>query len=280
MTRVDRIADAARRRVNKVWEPLVLGVKTMGARDGYVCRNILGSKMLLDVNDPGICRELLLSGVREEWGTEVLRGLLRPGQTIVDIGANICYYALFEASVVGPAGKVYAIEPVPANYDLLCRNVELNGYRNTETFQCGIGDRVGKAQMHISHLRNWHSMTDVHATGRVIDVDLITLDAFLDGKRCPSIIRMDVEGFEYEILNGMTKTLADAHKLTLYIEIHPHLMGREKTIAMLMTLASNGYGISRIAGRRREERYSIETLMQDDAAMSGQRGGFLVFFSR
>ena len=92
--------------------------------------------------------------------------------------------------------------------------------------------------------------------------------------------RMDVEGFEHEILLGMTKTLATARDLTLYIEIHPHLMGAEKTRAMLDLLTSHRYEIARIASRNREERYDIASLRQDDAAVSGARGGFLVFFSR
>lgn len=277
---IERLKKAASRRINKVWEPLVLGLRTRGAIDGYVCREVLGSKMYLDINDPGICRDLILRGIREDWGTEALRGLLHPGQTIVDIGANIGYYALLEAAMVGPAGKVYAIEPVPDNHALLRRNVELNGYRNIETYQFAVGDKSGLAQMHVSNLRNWHSMTDVHATGKVIDVEVRTLDAFLDGKLHPAIVRMDVEGYEHEILQGMVNTLTRDSGLTLYIEIHPHIMGHAKTAAMLRFLADHGYDISRMAGRAGEEYHSIQTLLEDGGAVSGERGGFLVFFSR
>ena len=192
---IERIKQAAVRRFKKAWEPMVHGIRTTGAKDGYVCRDILGSRMFLDVKDPGICRDSILYGIREEWAIGVMKDLLRPGQTVVDVGANIGFYVLLESLKVGPSGKVYAIEPVPDNYELLRRNVDLNQRGNIEMHRCAVGDKPGRAQMHLSHLRNWHAMTAVHATGRVIDVEVVTLDAFLEGKPSPSLVRMDVEGY-------------------------------------------------------------------------------------
>ena len=277
---IERIKEAAFRRFKKVWEPMVHGIRTTGAKDGYVCREILGSRMFLDVTDPGICRDLILYGIREEWAIGVMKDLLRPGQTVVDVGANIGFYVLLESLKVGPSGKVYAIEPVPDNYELLRRNVDLNRRGNIEMHRCAVGDKPGRAQMHLSHLRNWHAMTAVHATGRVIEVEVVTLDAFLEGKPSPSLVRMDVEGYEYEILQGMEETLERSTDLTLFIEIHPHIMGAERMRSMLQLLARHGYEIARIAGRKGEDAYTIGTYLADDAAMSGSRGGSLVFFSR
>jgi FkbM family methyltransferase len=277
---IERIKEAASRRFKKAWEPVVHGLRTMGATDGYVRREVLGSQMYLDVKDPGICRDLILYGIREQWAIGVMKELLRPGQTVVDVGANIGFYVLLESLKVGPSGKVYAIEPVPDNYELLRRNVDLNRRGNIEMHRCAVGDKPGRAQMHLSHLRNWHAMTAVHATGRVIDVDVVTLDSFLDGKPAPSLVRMDVEGYEHEILRGMEQTLDRSNDLTLFIEIHPHIIGAEKMRSMLLLLERHGYQIARIASRRGEDTYTIGTYLADDAAMSGSRGGSLVFFSR
>jgi protein-L-isoaspartate O-methyltransferase len=81
--------------------------------------------MYLRIRDKGVSRQLALVGVREKFSTETLQGELREGDCVVDIGANIGYYALMEARLVGSYGKVYAIEPVSYNFQLLENNIQL-----------------------------------------------------------------------------------------------------------------------------------------------------------
>jgi FkbM family methyltransferase len=277
---IERVTDALTRRVRRLWEPAVLWARSRGAVDGYVCREILGSRMYLDVQDPGICRDLLIHGIREDWAIAVMRETLRPGQTVVDVGANIGYYVLFEASLVGPSGRVYGIEPVPDNFSLLERNVALNVYGTIELHRFAVSETPGRSVMHLSHLRNWHAMTPVQGTGRTIDVEVQPLDAFLDGKPFPALVRMDVEGHEYQILRGMQRTIAEAPDLTLFIEIHPHIIGAEKMRSMLSMLVTHGYDVARFASRRGEEHTTIARLLADEPFLSGTRGGALVFFAR
>ena len=97
--------------------------------NGYVEKEINGSRMYLDPTDKGLSIDLLVDGIREPYITEVTKRELKQGQTVVDIGANIGYYALLEARQVGPTGRVYAIEPVPENFATLNKNVRLNQYR-------------------------------------------------------------------------------------------------------------------------------------------------------
>jgi len=277
---IERVKDSVARRMNGLWAPAVFAFRTARAKDGYVCRNVLGSRMYLDVSDPGICRDLITRGIREDWGTRVVQTLIKPGQTVVDIGANIGYYVLLECRLVGPHGRVYAIEPVPRNYELLRRNVEANRYPNVGTFQLAVGADDGTAEMHLSHLRNWHSMLASHGTGQTIQVKQVSLDSFLRDKAAPALVRMDVEGYEYEIILGMSQTLARATELTLYIEVHPHIMGRERTRRFLLALSEQGYEIARIANRSGELHWRIETFLADDDALSGRKGGYLAFFHR
>ncbi len=277
---VERAKQALRRRVKGLWEPAVLWARSRGAVDGYVCREVLGSRMYLDVSDPGISRDLLIHGIREDWAIDVMRETLRPGQVVVDVGANIGYYVLFEASLVGPEGRVYGIEPVPDNFSLLERNIALNAYDTIELHRFAVSEATGRSVMHLSHLRNWHAMTPVQGTGRTIEVEVRSLDAFLDGKPFPALVRMDVEGHEYEILRGMQRTISEAPELTLFIEVHPHVIGAEKMRSMLTLLSTHGYDVARFANRRGEERTSVAQMLADEPFLAGARGGALVFFAR
>ena len=197
-------------------------------------REILGSKMLLKKDDPGISKDLLERGIREPVVTKILRQEIKPGDVVIDIGANIGYYALQEARLVGPEGMVYAIEPVVENYELLCKNIELNGYTNIKPYLLAIGNRTGKEELHRTKQSNcgviWGETPRSQRFKRrmkqigtdVIEVDTMTLDDFIkrEGISPPDFIRMDVEGYEVAIIEGMKETLAKARNMKIEMELH------------------------------------------------------------
>lgn len=209
----------------------------MGERveNNLTMREILGYKMLLRTDDPGISRDLLQRGVREPAVVEALRQEIRPGDTVIDIGANIGYYAMLEAQLVGPEGIVYAIEPVPENYELLCKNIELNGFTNIKPYLLAIGDKKGKEKLHKTHQSNcgvilgseprsdnfMRRMEEIGADS-VIEVDITTLDDFIkqEGIADPNFVRMDVEGYEIAVIAGMQETLKNARDLRIEMELH------------------------------------------------------------
>ncbi len=88
---------------------------------------VQGHKLFLDKLDT---LELATREIYEPLETQLLLKRLKPGQTFVDIGANIGYYTLLAARQVGPAGRVYAFEPDEENFKLLQKNTEINGYSN------------------------------------------------------------------------------------------------------------------------------------------------------
>ena len=94
----------------------VLGVKTMK-------RNVFNYRLYLDTADRGLSRTLFLFGKREIDHYKMLQGILEPGMQILDIGANIGYYAIMESLVIGPGGRVTAIEPMLPNIEMLKRNI-------------------------------------------------------------------------------------------------------------------------------------------------------------
>lgn len=207
--------------------------------------DIYGSKMWLNLADKGICHELLLYRKREPIFTDYLIkfGVLKEGDVVLDIGANIGYYALIESRLVGNSGKVYAIEPVSRNYQTLKRNVKLNARKNVDIFRLAVGDKDGKSRIYVSDKSNLSAMERISG-GDLVGVEevvVVTVDSFLKDKPIPNLIRMDVEGYEYYILKGMTKTLKENKKIMM--ELHPPLLPKEKLEEMIQMLKENNYQI-------------------------------------
>lgn len=198
----------------------------IGFNRRYLIRKIHGSKMFLDLKDKGISRELLKNENREFLAIEVIKNEIKPGNIIIDIGANIGYYALLEARLVGNSGRIFAIEPVLQNIELLKKNIKINNYQNIEVFQTAIGDKNGMDWMYISQKSNWNSLirrNEILPT--IVDkvpVKVITLDSFFKHKKiCPDFVRMDVEGYEVEIIKGLEKYFINNRKpLKIFMEIH------------------------------------------------------------
>ena len=99
-------------------------MKSIGIR--FFTRRVYDFELILDLQDKGISRGLMLFAERELEHREMLKQIVRPGMRIFDIGANIGYYAIMESKMVGEEGTVIAIEPSPSNIGLLKRNLAKN----------------------------------------------------------------------------------------------------------------------------------------------------------
>jgi FkbM family methyltransferase len=179
----------------------------------FVERRIYDYKMLLDLDDYGISRTLLLFGERELEHKIMLERVLKPGMTVLDIGANIGYYALMELRMIAPGGMLIAVEPSPSNVALLKRNLALNGYDGIEVHAMAVSNRVSKRKFYISEMSNLNTFHDtgtgsLHLKGESIEVETTTIPAVMRGRR-PDLVRMDVEGHEVEVLDGLLPAIRD-----------------------------------------------------------------------
>jgi len=206
-------------------------------------------KMYLNFDDKGICPDLMMNKTREVFSTAHFQKIITEDMTIIDIGANIGYYALLESQLASK-GHVFAIEPVSGNYNLLIKNIALNNCNNISTYNLAIGNIDGYLDMYIYDKCNWSSFTKIPGENitDTIQVPIVTLDNFIESylPHNPHFIRMDVEGFEYEIVMGSQKTLRMAAPLILCIEMHPHLMSREKVTAIIKIMKDNGFRVNAI----------------------------------
>jgi len=172
-----------------------------------------------------ITAELLLKGTWEPYTTEVVKQLLQEGMVAVDIGANIGYYSLLAASLVGKTGKVYAFEPEPQNYTLLIRNVNANGYTNIEAHQKAVSHSAGKMALYLGTQSGTHSLFGVRGTTtQSVMVDLVSLDEFFKERtKNVDIIKVDVQGAEMDVLTGMQNVIKGNDHLILLTEFEPDL---------------------------------------------------------
>ena len=219
-------SDGARGAMRLLWNVARLELSALLGRE-YVRRRVHGNRMDLRVRDRGVSRALAIFGSREVLETEIFRREVGEGMTVVDLGANVGYYTLLAASIVGPRGKVYAIEPVPENFEQLRRHVRLNGYEPiVETFELAISDTVGTTRMYLGLASNLHTLVDVDdepagAAKPTIEVQTTTLDRFLAAKRPVEFLRMDIEGGEVLVFDGMQELLKRSKRPQILFEVHP-----------------------------------------------------------
>ena len=202
----------------------------------YTIKEILGSKMYLLENDMGLSKDLMEYGIREEASTKYIQSILKPRWTVIDIGANLGYYALLEAR---RCKFVYAIEPVKISFETLKKSIKLNKYKNIKAFQMAISNRNGIYDISVFHKNNLSNMVDFNllvdahketlgkAFKETQKVQTIPLDDFVKWNKIRKInfIRMDVEGYEVEIVEGMNKVFDLMPKGSyLTIEFHSILL--------------------------------------------------------
>ena len=154
----------------------------------------------------------------------VIEAAVRPGDLVIDAGANIGAYTLFLAHLVGSRGRVLAVEPAPLAAGRLRENVALNGLSQVEVVEAALGRSAGTASMTMtSDVSNTLAPIATSRAKRTVPVR--PMDALVQGT--PSFVKLDVEGYEHEVLVGAPKVL-DARPI-LQIELTPHLLRRMGT---------------------------------------------------
>lgn len=179
-----------------------------------------------------LTRAVIRRGYWEPLETEVFRGLLKPGALVIDIGANFGYYALTAANAIGPEGLVIAFEPHPEVFALLDANRALLPQNNLLTVQAGLGSVDGAMEIHTDAANpGGHSFYVWNlraAEGSSHSVQVRALDSFLSEKipdRPVDVVKIDVQGFEMEVLRGATGTIEKDHPMVL-CEVTPGALRR------------------------------------------------------
>jgi len=184
---------------------------------------IFGNTMYLD---PGDAMLLSVWGVYERGTTELVKKEIKERDTILDIGANIGYYTLLFAKMAGPDGKVIAFEPEPKNFDLLSKNVTINGYSNVTLVQKAVSNETGEIDLCIFEDNpKAHRIFNPQHNRPSIKVDVVKLDDYFSNKEEKiDFIKLDVEGAELLALKGMSGLISRQKQVKLVTEFYPNCL--------------------------------------------------------
>jgi len=186
----------------KRFKPYIIRKNVEGVVFDYWIGDITG-RQWYDINDPDwIEMKLEMRFIRDH--------LIQPGDVILDCGAHHGRSTIVLSNWVGDEGKIVAFEPHPKNAEILQKNIELNNLRNIILVQKAIGQKNGRIQI------TGESNSLVITKGTGVEVEMTSLDEY-SGLN-PNFLRIDVEGFEVEVLKGAKNILATRPKLA--IEIH------------------------------------------------------------
>lgn len=168
---------------------------------------------------------------------------LRPAMSFLDVGAHIGYYSLLAAKSVGVQGHVYAIEPADDNLDFLRRNVDLNQAGMVSVHPLAAGKSRGIRQFHITESSDSDGFYPHPSakTVHIVELEEVPLDEVIDGH--VHAIKIDVEGAELEVLQGMQRILSDRPEW-LCIEWNPACMksAGNDPLSLIDCLNDLGYG--------------------------------------
>jgi FkbM family methyltransferase len=151
----------------------------------------------------------------------LLERLVKPGMATVDIGANIGLYALFLAHLAGRQGRVFAFEPEPTLFAMLCENCAANGAENITPFQIAAGETNGRAVFQRAIFNSGdNGLGPARADAQPLEVEVARLDDVLP-VRAVDFIKIDVQGHELTALSGMPKLLSASPDVRMLFEFCP-----------------------------------------------------------
>lgn len=176
-----------------------------------------------NVSDHVVYPYMARHGLWEPLQTELITRLVRPHQTVVDVGAHVGYHTILLSKLVGAEGVVYAFEPAPDNHDLLIGNVQLNNAHNVRTYRLALVDRSGEETLYLSTENSGDHRLYPEPGDAQSRVVTDTLDRRLptrDGR--VDFVKLDVQGAEPRTLAGMKHTVAvNRLRLACLIEFDP-----------------------------------------------------------
>jgi len=183
---------------------------------------IEGNKMIVNSLDN---LYLALYGKHEEFESECVKKVINKGDRVLDIGANQGYFSLFFAKLIGENGKVISFEPDVENCDIIKKNIKLNGYTNIKLHQKAVCNKTGKIKMYVGDYRTGNRIYESDKNRISVDIEGISLDDFLKtSEDSVDFIKIDVEGAESSVIEGMKNYLERKKDLVLMSEFFPSLI--------------------------------------------------------
>jgi len=190
-------------------------------------------RICVDTHDTQISEIIERNKAWEVHVTQALHALLKPGMTFLDIGANIGYHTMTGAHLVGPGGRVHAIEMAPPNCRLIKESVAVNGYRHVVLHETAVSFEDGAVRycntpgttncsVFSDKFRDKYGENHFGYVPQEVIVPMTTVDKLIPNGRI-DIVKIDVEGYELNVFRGMTRILQTSQP-TILLEFFPSLL--------------------------------------------------------
>ena len=210
-----------------------------------LCRTIAGRLIFVDTRDFALSPHLMVTGFWELWITRAMARVVRPGMVVADVGANLGYYTVLMAEAVGPTGRVLAFEPNPAIAELLQRTVAVNGHGATTNVDARAASDVSGQDVRF-HMPAGQPMNATMVAADQggpdwVRATTVALDDVLPAR--VDFLKIDVEGAEYLVWRGLTRTIAANPGIKIFLEVNA---GRMPTVisAFLHEIQAAGFALA------------------------------------
>lgn len=221
-------------------------------------------KMFLDKNDS---MSLSINRWYEPYQTNLAAKYIKTGDTVLDLGANIGYYTLLFAKLVGSTGMVYAFEPEKTNFDVLLKNCALNGYQNVVAENKAISDTNTPLTFYLSKDNSGDNRLFGDETSeKAVSVPAVKLDDYFSNANLPiNFIKMDIQGAEGRAFQGMKTLMSKTNRLVVFCEFWPYGLAKtgQDPEAFLQLVANYGFTIKEISEKVKSTlNISVEQLLK------------------
>jgi FkbM family methyltransferase len=223
-----------------------------------IARTRRGQRIFVDSRDVAIGIHLLTEGVWEEWIARRFERLLRPGATVIEVGANVGYYTLLGASLIGPMGRYYAFEANPHVSRLLNASVSINGFLDRVTIFHKAAHRERRT-IPFYVLERYPGSSSIHPFGRelleqvqdearAVEVEAVALDeVFADESFKVDLVKIDAEGSEPHVFRGMERLLRRSGDVKIICEFDRGMLAASEDPRQFVDFVTSlGFRFSRI----------------------------------
>jgi len=217
----------------------------------------LGYEFYLQKNG-AVSLDLTRRGIFEVPITNYVKNNLKDGQWAIDVGANIGYYSLLFSGLVGKNGKVFSFEPEKSNFEILKKNLAVNSINNVQIENVAISNTDSEGKLYLSKIAGQHKIySSFSDTGKTADIKILTLDSWFKKNQIDyrkiSFIKIDVEGAELAVVEGMTSLLTNKN-LTVILEFSPKMINDfgKKSERLPKLFTENGFEIYAVNTRTNE----------------------------
>jgi FkbM family methyltransferase len=196
-----------------------------------------GRRLYIDSRDTVIAPQLMTLGHWERYNTSLIRRLVKPGMRFVDIGANCGYFSVLGGSLVGEKGRVFSFEPQPRAFELLGSSMRANGFvLRSRLHNVALADHDGSARFRFRdgdfgggslHIQDARVQTENFTE---IEVPVRRGDSLLQKHGAIDFIKIDAEGAEVAIIDGLTQTLAQSPNVRMLLEFNPSYIAKHRGV--------------------------------------------------